>query len=193
MQNMDYASAAYLIILGLVLAAGFWAQARSNLNKTLQQAAIWVLIFLVAIAAAALWGDISKGLNPQQARFDSSGKVDVPRSPDGHYYLTLTVNDAPIRFVVDTGATDIVLSQADAAHAGIDLESLVFYGRASTANGEVKTAPVRLDAVTLGPHTDTNVRAIVNEGEMAGSLLGMGYLQRWGKIEITAGGLTLIR
>lgn len=193
MENVDQASAIYLILLGLLLAVGFWTQARSNWNRTLQQAAIWVLIFLGAIAAAGLWGDISKGLNPQQASFDESGKVDVPRSPDGHYYLTLTLNGAPVNFIVDTGATDMVLSRKDAKRAGLNPETLIFSGRAITANGEVKTATVRLDEVALGPHVDTDVRAIVNEGDMAGSLLGMGYLQRWGRIEITAKGLSLTR
>lgn len=193
MENFDPGSATYLVLLGLLLAAGFWTQARSNMNRTLQHAAIWGLIFVGAIAAAGLWGDISKGLTPQQASFDSEGAISVPISPNGHFHLTLDVNGAPIEFVVDTGATDIVLSQQDAIKAGLDVDELAFLGRANTANGEVNTAIVRLDTLVIGPHTDTNVRAIVNEGDMFGSLLGMGYLQRWGKIEMTANTLILSR
>ena len=117
----------------------------------------------------------------------------MPRARDGHYYLTLQINGNPIRFVVDTGATEMVLTQADAARVGLDLDSLNYLGRANTANGEVRTAFVRLDQVALGGIVDQNVPAVVNEGEMEGSLLGMGYLQRWGRIEIAGGELVLTR
>jgi aspartyl protease family protein len=117
----------------------------------------------------------------------------VPRSPDGHYYLTLDVNDMPVRFVLDTGATSIVLTQADARRAGIDPGALAYTGRASTANGTVRTAAVRLETIALGPVVDRQVPAVVNEGEMQQSLLGMSYLQRWGSIEIAGGALTLTR
>ena len=66
--------------------------------------------------------------------------MEVPRSADGHYYLTMEVNGAPIRFVVDTGATELVLSRADAERAGIDTGGLIYSGRAFTANGMVETA-----------------------------------------------------
>ena len=98
-----------------------------------------------------------------------------------------------MRFVVDTGATDMVLTQTDAQRAGIDPDGLAYLGRAMTANGEVRTALVRLDEVQLGSVTDRGVSAVVNQGEMAQSLLGMGYLQRWGRIEIAAGELILTR
>ena len=117
----------------------------------------------------------------------------VPRSRDGHYYLTLGVNGQPIDFVVDTGATNIVLTKADAERVGFSLTELNFFGRANTANGEVRTAPVRLQEVTLGAARDTSVAAYVNEGEMFQSLLGMSYLQRWSSIEIRNNALILTR
>ncbi len=53
--------------------------------------------------------------------------------------------------------------------------------------------PVRLDSFAIGPINDNGLRAFVNQGDMAGSLLGMSYLQRYSKIEITDGALTLTR
>ena len=50
-----------------------------------------------------------------------------------------------------------------------------------------------LNEVRLGEVTDRDVPAVVNEGEMEQSLLGMGYLQRWGRIEISGGELILTR
>ena len=115
------------------------------------------------------------------------------RARDGHYYLTVGINDTPVRFVVDTGASEMVLTQSDALRAGLDPDTLNYLGRANTANGEVRTAFVRLDAVTLGNTTDRNVGAVVNQVDMKQSLLGMGYLERWGRIEIADGELILTR
>ena len=122
-----------------------------------------------------------------------TGEITVPRSADGHYYLTLQVNDTPIRFVVDTGATDMVLTRADAVTAGVDPGDQGFSGRARTANGTVRVAPVRLDTVAIGPVQDRNVRASVNDGEMDTSLLGMTYLHRFSSIQITNGEMILSR
>jgi aspartyl protease family protein len=52
---------------------------------------------------------------------------------------------------------------------------------------------VTLDTVALGPFVDHGLSAWVNEAEMFGSLLGMNYLQRWGRIEIGDGQLVLTR
>ena len=76
---------------------------------------------------------------------------------------------------------------------GFDPDTLNFYDRARTANGEVRTAPVRLDHVSLGGIEDTRLPAYVNEGELFGSLLGMSYLQRWSRIEIGDGKMILVR
>jgi aspartyl protease family protein len=52
---------------------------------------------------------------------------------------------------------------------------------------------VRLKTVEVGPVRHEDVRAVVNEGEMSGSLLGMSYLQRFSSLEITGGKLVLTR
>ena len=62
-----------------------------------------------------------------------------------------------------------------------------------TAHGPVRTAPVRLDDVAIGPFHDNNVRAFVNEGDMRTSLLGMEYLNTFARIEIAGGRLILER
>ncbi|WP_299498888.1 TIGR02281 family clan AA aspartic protease [uncultured Roseobacter sp.] len=193
MDGNDTGSLIYLILLGLMVVSWFFTQNRQSMNKTLQQAALWGFIFLGAIAAYGLWDDISQTVRPQQSVFAEQGKIVVPRSADGHYYIAAEVNGAPVQFVLDTGATEIVLTREDAEAVGLAPETLNFTGRAMTANGEVRTAPVRLDRVQLGPATDENVTAVVNGSEMSQSLLGMTYLQRWGKIEITGGELTLTR
>jgi aspartyl protease family protein len=192
MEQLDTTRLVYLVILGAVIGLWFFVQSRESLGKLAQYAAIWGLIFLGAVAVVGLWGDIRQTVQPRQSVM-AEGRIELPRAPDGHYYLTAQVNGVPLRFVVDTGASQIVLSQQDARRAGIDTGSLVYTGRAFTANGEVRTAPVRLDRVEVGAIRDGDVRAVVNGGDMAGSLLGMEYLQRFSRVEITGGKLVLER
>ena len=189
----DWASLAYLGLLGAALVSWYILQNRRSLGTVAKQAGAWAMIFLGVIAVVGLWDDIRQTVRPAQAVFAPEGRVEIPRSHDGHYYLTLLVNDAPIRFVVDTGATGVVLSQSDAERAGFDLDDLNYYDRARTANGEVRTAPVVLDQVSLGGIEDNALPAFVNEGDLFGSLLGMSYLQRWSRIEIGDGKMTLVR
>jgi aspartyl protease family protein len=193
MSEMDYGNLVYLVLLGAMVTLWFFVQNRQSLNRTLQQGAVWGLIFLGTIAAFGLWGDIRQTVNPQQLVLSETGRIEVPRGPDGHYYLTLDINNAPVRFVVDTGATSMVLTKTDAERVGLTEDDMIFYSEAMTANGPVRTAPVRLDAVALGPFHDANVRAFVNEGEMRQSLLGMEYLSRYARLEIANGRLILER
>ncbi|WP_372573177.1 retropepsin-like aspartic protease family protein [Ruegeria jejuensis] len=193
MDGDNIARFAYLALLGSALAFWFFTQNRQSVNKTLQQLAAWALIFIGVIAAYGLWEDIQSTVDPGLRISVSDSGISVPRAPDGHYYLQLMVNDKPVDFLVDTGASQVVLSHRDAERVGIDTDALNYFGRAMTANGEVRTAPVEIEAVSLGGFTDNNLTAWVNEGEMDRSLLGMEYLQRWPSVQITNGALILQR
>lgn len=193
MNEYDIGRLAYLGILATALAFWFFVQNRDSLGKKAQQALAWGLIFLGVIAVFGLWEDIRTSVRPSLGTVTDSGQIVVPRAPDGHYYMTLDINGSKVEFLIDTGASEIVLTPADARRAGVALNALAYTGRAMTANGPVRTARIELDSVTLGPFSDRNVSAWVNEGEMEQSLLGMTYLQRWSRIEITGRALVLTR
>ena len=193
MSGEQWGSLAYLGLLGAVLVFWYFVQDRANLGRKVQYLVLWGLIFLGVIAAAGLWDDIRQTARPGQTVFAAENRVELPRSPDGHYYVVLEINAVPIRFVVDTGATGMVLSRSDAARAGLNPEEMVFLGEALTANGTVRTATVTLDSVALGPFRDARVQAFVNGGDLAKSLLGMSYLQRFDRLEISGGKMILER
>ena len=192
MTGDDIGSLIYLVLLGCVIGGYFFTQSRRDLGKTAQQAAIWGLIFVGVIAVAGLWDDVQNNVAPRQ-NVAVDGTVTVPRGFDGHYHIVLGIEGVPVEFIVDTGATDLVLSRADAARVGIDVDGLAWLGEAQTANGRVPLAQVFLDEVNLGEMVDRGVRASVNGGDMDGSLLGMSYLQRFGRIEIVDDRLILER
>ncbi len=193
MDGDNIARLAYLGLLGAALLAWFFTQNRQSIGKTMQQAMAWVFIFIGVIAVVGLWEDIRTTVGPSAQLTVSESSIEVPRAPDGHYYLPMLVNDEPITFLVDTGASQIVLSTRDAERVGIDPEQLNYFGRAYTANGEVRTAPVRLRSLALGPITDNDISAWVNEGELHQSLLGMDYLHRFSNIQFSDGRLILSR
>lgn len=182
----------YLLILLLFIGSGFLFGYRQKLSTTLQQAAIWVLIFVGVVIAYGFSDTLKQQIMPSRATQSAQG-FEVQRARDGHFYLTLQVNGKNIPFVVDTGATDIVLSRDDAEKIGIDPESLSYIGRANTANGVVKTATTVLDRIALGDTVDYDVRASVNGGQMDGSLLGMAYLNRFSEISMRGDRLILKR
>jgi len=192
MESDDIARLVYLVLLLTAVGGYFVAGNRGSWNKLAQQAAIWGLIFLGVVAGYGLWTDVSRDLAPRQAVV-GTGRLEVPRQFDGHFYVTAQTEGTTIDFIVDTGATDVVLTREDAARAGIDLAGLAYTGTASTANGTVRTARARLDALSLGGVTDRAVPVLVNQGEMDKSLLGMSYLRRFEKIEIAGDRLVLTR
>ncbi len=191
MNEDQIMQAVYLGLLGAAIGASYIFANKNNLSKMAQQAAVWGLIFVGTIAAVGLWSDVSRDITGGQAVVGED--IVIPRSRDGHYYLTLQINGQPVDFVVDTGASEMVLTKLDARRVGINPDDLAYLGVASTANGEVRTASVTLDQVQLGPITDTGVRAVVNDGEMFGSLLGMSYLGLYDTLRITDGELILSR
>lgn len=195
MNGDDYGRLAYLVILGVAVLGWFIAEnrtAKGNLGKNARMAMVWGLIFMGFVAAYGLWSDIRDDVIPRQSVV-AEGKIEVPRGFDGHYHLVLELDNVPVEFIVDTGASDVVLSQDDAKRIGLNMDDLVFSGSANTANGRVRTADAKVQSVRLGNISDENLRVSVNGGDMDGSLLGMSYLQRFEHIEITEDTLTLTR
>ncbi|WP_392663228.1 TIGR02281 family clan AA aspartic protease [Amaricoccus sp. B4] len=183
---------AYLSLL-LVFVAGYFFTARRSLGRTLRDVLVWVLIFAMAVIAYGFRDVIWRELMPRTAMQVSGDTVELRRDTDGHFRATLALDGVPVTLVVDTGASQIVLSRADAARIGIGAEALDYSGRARTANGPVAIAPVVLRTVSLGPFTERNVRASVSGGDLHSSLLGMSYLRHFARIEISGDTMRLVR
>src|SRR6201984_764736 len=109
----------------------------------------------------------------------------------GHFTLTATVNGAPTRFVVDTGASLVALTLDDARAAGIGRSELNFNELTQTANGRVHFAPVMLREVRIEQLAIENVPAAVIEN-LDQSLLGMNFIKPLKSFESREGVLTII-
>lgn len=193
MDNVELPRLIYLVLLGTAVAGWFIAENRQNLGQTARMALVWGMIFVGMIAGYGLWQDVRREVLPRQAMLENGASIEVPRQADGQFHLTLRLNGEPVEFLVDTGATDIVLSLEDAERVGLDPDNLAFLGSARTANGTVSTAFATVDEIALGSMQFDRVRVAVNGGDMRGSLLGMSFLSRFDRLQIEGDMLRLER
>jgi len=182
----------YLVLL-LCFLLGFFAWRRGQVGRRLRDLGLWVLIFAMVVIAYGFRDVLRAQLFPSAMVQVSGDAIELRRGSDGHFHATVEVNGTPVRFLVDTGASGIVLSRRDAEKVGLDPGGLAYLGTAQTANGRVATAGVRLGLVRLGTFTDTGVPASVTEGGLDTSLLGMSYLDRFANIAISGDVMTLTR
>ncbi len=121
----------------------------------------------------------------------SSGALTLKSDGRGHYFVTAQVNGQPVRFLVDTGASSIVLSRNDADRLDLRAGRLVFDQIYSTPGGLVRAAPVTLREIQIGALRVRDVPASVSERPMDVSLLGASFLSRLAGYEVSGGKMTL--
>ncbi len=150
----------------------------------------------VADAAAA---PKAENAPPQQAAAattvappPSGRKVSIQRSPDSHFRTQVQINGAYIDMLVDSGATSVVLTRADAERAGIMVGgSSDFTAEAQTANGAVRLKPVRLERVEIGGIERRDVQAAILDQQDGTSLLGQSFLSKIDHVSIKGDTMTL--
>lgn len=108
-----------------------------------------------------------------------SERASATLSPDthGHFLILGSVNGAPTRFVVDTGATLVVLPSSEARRLGIEYRT-GHAGTTQTANGPATAWRIKLDSVKIGAIEIKNLDAAVVESGLDIALLGMSFLDR---------------
>jgi len=173
--------------------------ARFNPKGALRNALIWVAVFLVLFGIYTFKDDASYvaqrmmgALVPAQGTAHEDGSVSFVAGSDGHYHIQAEVNGSPVTFILDTGASDIVLAPDDARRIGIDPTTLEYDQFAETANGTVRGAAIRLDSIAIGPIAMRQIPAAVNGADMSESLLGMEFLKRLKGWRVENGQLTLV-
>jgi aspartyl protease family protein len=168
-------------------------------GAALRDLAIWagLLLFLVAGYAlkedfALVWQRISGELAPASAQLTSDGGISVQRFEDGHFYIDAEVDNGRIRFLIDTGASMVALSPADARRVGISPDRLDYTMVIQTAAGPSRAAQVRLASLRIGDAEFRDLNAIVMlEGDQ--SLLGMTVLNQFSSVEVRGDELQLYR
>ncbi|MDA5192543.1 retropepsin-like aspartic protease family protein [Govanella unica] len=118
-------------------------------------------------------------------------ELTLRRDADGHFRVEAEVNGRPLQFLIDTGASHVVLSPADAARIGLRPTRDDFSLSLTTANGSLRAAPVTLDTVRIGSLDIPQVTAVVTGTDLPQSLLGMSFLNRLGRWRVEGDRLML--
>src|SRR5215468_5411293 len=180
-----------LFWLALLLAAGAFATLALSGPRSRPIAALpWLALVILAALGYGHRGEI--GDFARRSWLASARPcATVARSPDGGYRIDAMVGGTALRFLVDTGASDVVFTLDDARRLGIDPTQLDFSERVMTANGVVSAAPVRLATLTIGSITVHDLDALISDGEQDVSLLGMRFIQTLAEVTIKDGVLTI--
>lgn len=113
------------------------------------------------------------------AASDGGGsRIVLSATSGGHFLTSGNINGRAVRFIVDTGATNVSLSETEAQRLGIDFAKAQ-RGLANTANGQVVAHRVSLGSVRVGDVTVYNVDATIVPAQMDMILLGNSFLSRF--------------
>jgi aspartyl protease family protein len=118
-------------------------------------------------------------------------RIVLTADAQGHFMPPGQINGRQVQFMVDTGATQVIMSESDAKRINLKYEQGLKV-RVATANGEVIGHQIQLDSVRIGEAQVYNVSAIVLPQSMAFVLLGNSFLTRF-QMQRTNDQLTLDR
>jgi aspartyl protease family protein len=104
---------------------------------------------------------------------------------DGHFWATAYVNGIPVKFLVDTGASLVALSERDARKIGLDTDRLDQNAEVRTAAGRVKASTAMIETIEIDGVTVKNVQAVIIDKGLEHSLLGMSFLNRLDGWDVT--------
>jgi aspartyl protease family protein len=186
------------------LATGYFIASNSNSTKDRWRGFAIVGVVLCILGAGALWVGRDRlvttiGAKPASTdegprRVSSAAPVSVlvRRNAEGSFVAQGQISGIEAAFLVDTGASAVMLKPTDAERSGIDIQHLNFTTPVETANGTVYTAPVRVRSISIGLLKVEDVEALVaRPGSLNENLLGMSFLRRLTSYDMAGDFLTL--
>lgn len=134
---------------------------------------------------------VASTAKPRPRPTAASYELVIPRGPDGHFFVEAVVQGETLRFLIDTGASTVMLTADDARRLGYRSDLLDFNRAVQTANGEILVAPVTLGHLRIGDLELEEISGMVTRAPLPVSLLGMSFLGRLAGYEVRDDGLVL--
>ncbi len=125
--------------------------------------------------------------------YASGATARIAKEADGHFWATAYVNSMPVRFMVDTGATAVVLTARDARSIGVDPDDLPRRASVMTAAGKADAGVVTLGKIAIEGLEARDVDAVVMDDSLQHSLLGMSFLNQFSHWEATRDSIVIRR
>lgn len=189
MTNADFSRLAVLAAVLIFVGAGVFARAMRP-GEVLHSLVFWFMAIVVLVGLYAFRGELAMvggrvlgALAPgtpivgRLTGENDGDAVVIMRSGDGHFGVRAEIDGRPMTLLVDTGASYVTLTAADASAIGIDVDALSYSLPIRTANGTIRAARVKVDQLAIGPIERRDVPALVAPGRaLDQSLLGLSFL-----------------
>ncbi len=165
---------------------------RLPLGQVAKMALAWIAIFAALFAIFSfrfefiqIWERMKADISGVSGQSVTGETIQVRRQDDGHYWLLVDVNNNPVRFMIDSGATTTAVNANTAKDTGIKVEANGYPIILSTANGRVTAQRGTVASLKIGSHELKEHQVVVSENFGDVNVLGMNFLdsmQRW-KVE----------
>ncbi|AIL65286.1 putative aspartyl protease [Rickettsiales bacterium Ac37b] len=180
----------YLALLISAIGIGYVYSLRNEkISVIARNIGIWLLFFVISLGLYSykdiiLRSKIVSSLLPMRAVQLKDGSLMFSRQLDGAFHVEVIINGAKLDCIIDTGATNIVLSPNNIQNIGIEMSTLNFNIPVMTANGRGLVAKSLVSSLEIGPLKLNNVNVYINQAEMDTCLLGMSFLNQFSKVNI---------
>ena len=171
MRNFALMVIGLAVLIGLMMPADPGAQTAAAPEETL------------VVGAQAEGGGAAIPSAPVTTAYSSDGAVAFEPGANGHFHTEASIGGTKVRFLVDTGASVVALTEADAWRVGIPFSANDFVPVGRQVSGELRGKPVMLSEVRVGSKVVRDVEAVIVEGATM-NLLGQSFLRRAGRIEM---------
>ena len=197
LPNVVYA----VIILSVVIVSV--VNSKISFQQIIKYVGIWVLIIGGLLVVYTYKNNMKKIFNDVYVNVvpgvvveevkEGENTVTVVANQTGHFFVNSVVNGVDMRFLIDTGATDVALTRYDAKRLGVDLSKLSYTKRVATANGIAWYAPIKLNYIKIGNIVVYDVTAAISSNDrLSKGLLGMGFLNRLKSYRVHNDSLTIV-
>ena len=158
---------------------------RMGFGEIVRTALAWVAIFAVFIIGFsyqneifAVWNRVSGEVTRANEQFVDGDMLRIRQSADGHFWVNATVNELPVRFLIDSGATTTAMTLQTARDAGIEISESPFPVVLTTANGTVSAQRGTIQALQIGSMVARELPVVVAEEFGDSNVIGMNFLSK---------------
>ncbi|PHR21120.1 MAG: TIGR02281 family clan AA aspartic protease [Sphingopyxis sp.] len=169
----------------LVLVASALFSRRIGLGEMIRSALAWVAIFAVFILGftyqrelLAVWTRVSGEMTGANEQVVVGDTLRIRQSADGHFWVDAKVNELPVRFLIDSGATTTAMTLRTARRANVDISESAFPVVLATANGSVEAQRGMVRSLEIGPMVARDLPVVVAEEFGESNVIGMNFLSK---------------
>lgn len=169
----------------LVLVASALFSRRMGFGEIIRTALAWVAIFAVFIVGfsyqneiLAVWNRVSGEVTGANKQLVVGDTLRIRQSADGHFWANATVNELPVRFLIDSGATTTAMTLRTARNARIEISDSPFPIILTTANGSVEAQRGKIQSLQIGSMIARDLPVVVAEEFGDSNVIGMNFLSQ---------------